>query len=219
MSIKKSLALGACVVGLMAAAPVKAGPPHISAPAGLEGVILAAEDAALAGAKGFIQRMTDKGIAFLSNPEMSQADRKAAFRDLLRSNFDLTTIGRFTLGKYWKTASKAEQQEYLKLFERSIVESYARRFAEYQGQSVHVKGAAPATGDDTIVTTVLEAPNGGQDVQVDWRVRKSGKSYKIVDVVVEGVSMAVTQRSDFASVIQRGGGGVSVLIDHLRAQG
>jgi phospholipid transport system substrate-binding protein len=183
------------------------------APAGFIQINSAEEQS---GAQSFVEALTKKGIGFLQDPNLTKEQRKAEFKSLLRTSFDMKTIGRFTLGRYWKTASKAQQDEYIKLFEHSIVESYARRFEEYKGQAVQVKDARAEGEKDTIVTSFIVSPTGGPDVEVDWRVRKTGNGFKVVDVIVEGVSMAVTQRSDFASVIQRGGGNLEVLLDHLR---
>lgn len=179
-------------------------------------VVMAGSENISSAAQGFVDGLTKRGIAFLQNPDLTKEQRKKEFKALLRSSFDMKTIGRFTLGRYWKAASKAQQEEYLRLFERSVVESYARRFEEYKGQAVQVKSARPEGEKDTIVSSTIVSPDGGPDVQVDWRVRPHGSSFKVVDVIVEGVSMAVTQRSDFASVIQRGGGNLDVLLDHLR---
>ena len=167
------------------------------------------------GAEKFVDDLTKRGIGFLSNQSLSHEKRKDEFRRLLQSGFDLKTIGRFTLGRYWRNASASEQEEYLKLFEDSIVNSYAKRFSEYQGQDIKITGSQKTGADDVLVHSSLVLGDG-PDVKVDWRVRKKGGSYKVIDVIVEGVSMAVTQRADFASVIQRGGGQVEVLLAHLR---
>ncbi len=168
------------------------------------------------GAKNFIASMGDRGINFLGNASMSQDAKKAEFRQLLNDSFDMNTIGRFSLGTYWKAASPAQQQEYLRLFNNMIVKVYSKRFSDYKGQKFDVRSARPE-GKDSIVTSFI-VPNDGPQVQVDWRVRNKGGSYKVVDIIVEGVSMSQTQRSDFASVIQRGGGKVDVLLQHLRGQ-
>ncbi len=167
------------------------------------------------GAKNFIASMGDRGINFLGNPNMSENAKKAEFRKLLNESFDMNTIGRFSLGTYWKTATPAQQAEYQKLFNAMIVKVYSKRFSEYKGQSFEVKSARKENDKDSVVTSFI-VPTDGPKVQVDWRVRSKGGSYRVVDVIVEGVSMSQTQRADFASVIQRGGGKVDVLIDHLR---
>lgn len=168
-----------------------------------------------AGAEKFIGDMATRGLKFLSDPNMSQDQKISSFRTLLNDSFDLETIGRFVLGRYWKTSSEQQRQEYIGLFRRMVVDVYAKRFGDYKGQKFETRGARADGDKDTIVSSYI-IPGNGPEVQVDWRVRHKGGQYKIVDVIVEGVSMSVTQRSDFAAVIQRGGGDVSVLLAHLR---
>jgi phospholipid transport system substrate-binding protein len=180
------------------------------------GASTAASDTISKGAFEFVQKTAERGLTFLSDPGSSKDQKKKEFRKLLDNSFDLETIGRFALGRYWNVASPAEKKEYQSLFRKMVVEMYANRFDEYKGQKFEAKTFRSIGNNDTLVTSVITPANGGADVQVDWRVRSKGGSYKIVDVLVAGVSMSVTQRSDFASVIQSGGGKVSVLIDYLR---
>lgn len=142
---------------------------------------------------------------------------KSEFQKLLKNNFDMNTIARFALGRYWKTASQAQRDEYMKLFETMILNVYSSRFSEYKGEKLSVEGSRPEGKNDILVNSTV-APENGQQIKVDWRVRLKNGQYKIVDVIVEGVSMSLTQRSDFSSVIQRGGGDINVLLDHLRQQ-
>jgi len=88
------------------------------------------------------------------------------------------------------------------------------RFSEYGGQEIEVRKARPEGKKDILVSSAIVGGDG-PEIDVDWRVRYSAGKYQVIDVVVEGVSMALTQRSEFASVIQRGGGSVDVLIAHL----
>ncbi len=169
------------------------------------------------GARDFVQSMADRGLQFLSDETMSMTAKKQAFRRLLKDSFDMATIGRFTLGRYWRTATPEQRREYLGLFEEMVVDVYAERFSEYGGQQFETRSFRPDGTKDTIVTSFIVSPQG-PDVQVDWRVRYKSGRYRIVDVIVEGVSMSVTQRSDFSSVIQRGGGDVQVLLAHLRSK-
>lgn len=169
------------------------------------------------GAKNFIASMGDRGINFLGNESMTQQAKTAEFRRLLNDSFDMNTIARFSLGTYWRTATPAQQQEYLKLFNNMIVKVYSKRFSDYKGQKFEVRSARAAEGKDSVVTSFI-VPSDGPQVQVDWRVRNKGGSYKVVDIIVEGVSMSQTQRADFSSVIQRGGGKIDALLQHLRQQ-
>lgn len=166
------------------------------------------------GAKDFIADMGERAIAFLSDPSLSKDAKKASFRKLLDSKFDMETIGRFALGRYWRTTSPKQRLTYQSLFRSMIVDVYSARFEDYKGQSFDVKSARAEGVSDFIVTSFI-VPKGDTPVQVDWRVRNKGAGHRIVDVIVEGVSMATTQRQDFAAVIGKGGGDVQVLIDHL----
>ena len=193
-------------------------PDHLSGSSNI-GLITAtsAQDKVAEGAKNFIASMGDRGINFLGNPSMSQDAKKAEFRSLLNESFDMNTIGRFALGTYWRSATPAQQKEYQKLFNNMIVKVYSQRFSDYKGQKFEVKSVRKETEKDFMVTSFI-VPTNGPQVRVDWRVRNKGGAYRVVDIIVEGVSMSVTQRADFASVIQRGGGKVEALLAHLRQQ-
>ncbi len=168
------------------------------------------------GAFDFIKSTTDKGLKFLADANASKAQKTADFRKLLDDSFDLETIGRFALGRYWNAATDTQKKDYLKLFKTMVVDVYSNRFEEYKGQKIEVRSFRSIGNQDTLVSSFMIPPNGGEEVQVDWRVRNKGGSYKIVDVLVAGVSMSVTQRSEFSSVIQRGGGNVDALIAQLK---
>lgn len=220
ITMKNTLMVAAAVSALVALAPAAkaydmrtdAQSPYLQVTGAATG-----QDSVAEGAKNFIASMGDRGINFLGNQSMSQDAKKAEFRSLLNESFDMNTIARFSLGTYWKAATPAEQAEYMKLFNNMIVKVYSKRFSDYRGQKFEVKGARKETDKDSIVTSYI-VPSDGPQVQVDWRVRNKGGAYKVVDIIVEGVSMSQTQRADFASVIQRGGGKVNVLLDYLRKQ-
>lgn len=169
-----------------------------------------------AGAAAFIQNLGDRAIKTFSD-KADKARAKEKFRTLLLDGFDVPYIGRWVLGRYWNVATDAQKQEYLGLFEKMIVDAYAGRFAEYSGETFKIIGVRPEGEGDNAVTTQIVRPSG-PPVNVDWRVRKTGAAYKIIDVVVEGVSMGVTQRSEFASVIQTNGGQFDGLLKALRTK-
>lgn len=169
------------------------------------------------GAENFIDSMGKRATGFLGASNLSQTQKESEFRKLLKNSFDMATIGRFSLGRYWNTATEAQRKEYLKLFEDMVVEVYAHRFGEYNGQTLDVRSSRPEGKADTVVSSFI-VDGKGSEFSVDWRVRYKDGKYKIVDVIIEGVSMSVTQRSDFSSVIQRGGGDVQVLLAHLKAE-
>ena len=144
-----------------------------------------------------------------------QSQRVARFRELLREDFDVPEISRFVLGRYWNVATEEQRAEFLKLFEEYIALAYSTRLAEYTGETFKVTGSRP-DADGAIVSSQILRPAGAAPVKVDWRLIRRNGAYKISDVSVDGISMAVTQRSEFASVIQHNGGQVQGLITMLR---
>lgn len=164
----------------------------------------------------FVRKLADEAIGSLTGQDISQAERNARFRELFLANFDVPTLGRSALGRYWQSASQDERNDYLKVFEDYVVMTYAVRFREYSGEKLEVGDVAKAPGDVLSVKSQMVRTNGQPPVRIEWRLTNAAPSFKIVDVVIEGVSMAQTQRSEFASVVSRNGGKVSGLISELR---
>jgi len=166
--------------------------------------------AAAADPAAMISNLGSQALQVLGK-DATQSQRVARFRDLLREDFDVPGIARFVLGRYWNTATEEQRAEFTK-FEDYIAVAYATRLAEYTGETFKVIGSRPEA-DGAIVSSQILRPAGAAPVKVDWRV--TGRN-KISDVSVDGISMAVTQRSEFASVIQHNGGQVQGLIAMLR---
>ncbi|MCP5364553.1 MAG: ABC transporter substrate-binding protein [Hyphomicrobiales bacterium] len=167
-------------------------------------------------ARTFIEGLAEEAIGALTDPNAAREQRQQRARHLLNDNFALQTIGRFVLGRYWRVATPQEQKEYLDLFEQLIIVTYVDRFSQYSGEKLTVTGSSKTGGSgDVIVFSEISRPGGGP-VEVGWRVRSRDGKMQIVDVYVERVSMGITQRDEFASIIQNNGGKVSSLLDEMR---
>lgn len=201
------------------AAPATASPykSHLVEIANVDAKAVQSGDKMASGAQKFVDNMGQRAIGFLGSPKLTQVQKEQKFRRLLRNSFDMRTIGRFALGRYWRTSTPAQQKEYQRLFEDMVVDVYAARFSEYKGQALEVSEVRKDGSKDSVVTSHI-VPDSGSKIRVDWRVRYKQGKYKIVDVIIEGVSMSLTQRSDFSSVIQRGGGKLQALLVHLRGK-
>jgi phospholipid transport system substrate-binding protein len=135
---------------------------------------------------------------------------------LLRKGFNLEYIGRFVLGTTWRRATPEQRTDYLDLFGEFVVKTYAKRLGGYSGEALTVlKTTVVGKKRDVIVYTRIDRPSG-PPLKATWRVRKFDDQDKIIDVTVEGVSMAVTQRQEFASVTRRSG--LEGLLQILRAR-
>ncbi|EDP64715.1 ABC-type transport system [alpha proteobacterium BAL199] len=165
-------------------------------------------------ADAFIGKLADRALALVTDRTTDMPAKRESFDRLLSETFDMEGIGRFLLGRYWRLATPEEREAYLKAFNENIVYTYTARFDEYSGQKLVVDNSRE-DGQFTMVASRIVDPKGTPDVRVDWRIIRQGDSYKVVDVVIEGVSMSVTQRQEYASVIQSNGGQVQALIKAL----
>lgn len=173
-----------------------------------------AESKAAAGDPGnFIQQLASQAIQVLSSPNGSLRERENRFRDLLRDDFAMEQISQFVVGPYWRRMDAGQRETYQKLFSEWVLKTYSIRLGGYSGEQFRVIKSIPSGERDVIVHTRISKA-GGDGFNANWRVRQEGDRYKIIDIYVEGVSMAITQRSEFESVLKRHG--VDGLIGMLR---
>jgi phospholipid transport system substrate-binding protein len=159
-----------------------------------------------------INNLVGQAIGIIQDKQEAEPDREAKFRTLLESGFDIPRISRFVLGRYWNSATDPQRQQFTKLFEEWIVRTYSARFTQYSGEKIQVTGTRPESDTTTVVLSQFVGTNGAPPAKVEWHVHKTGDNdYALVDVSVEGVSMALTQRDEIAAVADRGGGTVDGL--------
>lgn len=164
----------------------------------------------------FVANLAARAVEELTTDKLPLNERIVRFRSMLTEAFDVPLIGRFVMGRYWRLATDAQRAEYLKLFEDYIVQTYANRFNDFAGAQLQVIQTRPGRQDSEVISTLEAALPGRPAARFDVRMRRVGNAFKIFDVSVEGISMSVTQRDDFAAVIQRNGGQVEGLLASLR---
>ncbi len=167
-------------------------------------------------ARNLIDRLADETVAVLSNDALSRSEQAERMRAIFRRYFAVEEIGRFVLSRYWRQATPEQRDEYLALFEDLIVYGYAKRFTDYAGEELRVIGTRKDGPETATVQSAVVGDSAGQEISVDWEVEDVAGTPKIVDVAVEGVSLKLTQRSDFTGAIRQRGGSVSGLIEALR---
>jgi phospholipid transport system substrate-binding protein len=166
----------------------------------------------------FIQDLGDRAIAAIADKNLTPNQRSDKFRQILTDSFDLKTIGRFVIGRNWNAASPDQQKEYMHLFEELVIKSYGDRLSLYTGEGFQVVGVRAESERDFYVNSQITHPDGSQPTTIDWRVRQREGKLGVIDVVVEGVSLSVTQQQEYAAVIQRSGGQIDGLLDQMRQQ-
>lgn len=168
------------------------------------------------GAKRFIQSLADEALKSLTIMETPRPERIGKFRKLFHEYFANKTIAAWVLGRHWRKATKEQKKEYFDLFEELIIETYVDRFSRYPGASLNITKTVTSGGRDIVVVSLLNRSDGQPPVKVDWRLRAREGKFKIIDLIVEGLSMGQTQRSEFSSVIRQNGGTVEGLLVVLR---
>src|SRR5690242_18092423 len=156
-----------------------------------------------------IRQLVTQAIDVIVAKNETEDQREAKFRSLLQTGFDIPRISRFVLGRYWNAANDNQRKQFSQLFEDWIVRTYSARFGQYSGEKIQVTGTRSEGPTTTVVVSQFVSPTGAPPAKVEWVVRKSGDNdYTVVDVSVEGVSMALTQRDEIAAVADRNGGTV-----------
>jgi phospholipid transport system substrate-binding protein len=166
-------------------------------------------------AAAFIER-TGKEIAATVNGPGSAADKQKLLQAIVDRTVDVDDVARFCLGRFWRTASAEQQKAYLDLFHRVLMFNITGKIGEYQGVSIVIGRAQPREGA-IVVASVVNRP-GNPPSKVDWLVSTGGGGPKIIDVIAEGTSLRLTQRSDYSAYLARNNNNVQALIDALKQQ-
>jgi phospholipid transport system substrate-binding protein len=161
----------------------------------------------------FVKSTADR-LAAIVNSAGSPQDKRRPLKEVLDSTVDVDDIARFCLGRFWPIATPDQQKQYTALVHELLVREIAGHFGEYQGVRVTV-GLARASADTEVVITMVEGPSKPAS-QIDWVVSTASGGPKIVDLLSEGISLRLTQSSEFTSYLARHQYNVDDLIEALR---
>ncbi len=165
----------------------------------------------------FLTELSDRAISQLTEPGVSSDEQKRRFSSLVKEGFDIPAIGRFVLGRYWRRSSEAQQQAFLAAFEDMIIHRFLPLFSDYSGDRLTFGVIRPFANNPDFVSVASQfIRSEGEPININWRVRKRASGYKIVDIVAEGISIAVTLRSEYNSFLKQNGGDIDALTQTLR---
>ena len=162
--------------------------------------------------KAFVQGIGDQVIKVLQQ-NLPREQTGQQLNAIWLGAFDVDGIGRAVLGKNWKKATDAQRQAYMELFPKYVAKLYAIQFSDYSGETFAVKGSRTTSDGSTIVNSEIDQPQG-EPIKLDFIVQNVGQGLKVTDVKVEGVSLLVTKRSEFDSVVAQKG--IDGLIQAMR---
>lgn len=163
----------------------------------------------------FVKSTGDRLVAVVNGPG-STGTKRAAMTKIIDGSVDVDGVGKFCLGRFWRQASPEQQKRYLTLFHEVLVTNITAKLGEYQGVSFTVGRAVPQD-DQVSVSTVVQRPNN-PPTNVDWVIADRDSSPKIVDVVAEGTSLRLTQRSDYASYLMHNNNDIAKLLAAMKNQ-
>tara|TARA_Y100000591_G_scaffold319750_1_gene332167 strand:+ start:509 stop:1105 length:597 start_codon:yes stop_codon:yes gene_type:complete len=170
----------------------------------------------LADSKLFISKLTSEASKILAS-SYSKEQKMLNLISLAEQNVDIDGIGMYTLGKHRKNLSENDLNEYKDLFREYFLKSFSSRLSEYTDPKINVLSEEIINKKYTIVFSVLEADEKRPEIKIDWRVYTINPQKPLVrDLIIEGLSLARTQREEFNSVIQNADGDIQILFLNLR---
>lgn len=171
-----------------------------------------------AEAENFVKDVTAQGIEDIINANVSQAEKDARFAKLFNEALDLDFIGQFVLGRNWKVATPEQRKEFIKVYRQLNVSTWSKRFDEFKGKNFIFKGTSPSNSKGQIFVNSVVPMDQGEPAKVVWRVREKAGQYKIVDIIIENVSLAITARNEYTAFIKNNPGGIDALISNLKSK-
>ena len=164
----------------------------------------------------FVQSTVNRAAKTLSG-NFTKDERIEMLKEIAKDTVDINGIGSYTLGNYRKTINDAQIQEYKILFEQYFLKSFASRLAEYSNPEIEVTSKKKLNEKYTMVNSILVGTEQRPEVKIDWRVNtKNPNKPMIIDLIIEGLSLARTQKEEFSSIIESNDGDINALFDTLK---
>jgi phospholipid transport system substrate-binding protein len=152
-----------------------------------------------------VQSTSDEVLAVLAEKDLSKQERRDKVRTIVLRSMDFETLSRLVLARNWSRFSPAQQQEFMQEFQDHLAAIYGRRLDDYRNEKVSIVGdRREPNGDSTVQTKILRG-GGSNDIEVDYRLRESNGQWKVIDFIVEEISMVANFRSQFQDIVASGG--------------
>ena len=166
--------------------------------------------------KSFIEGIANEASKILSS-DLSKFEKASELQSIAKKTVDITGIGLYTLGSHRKNLSDSKKKEYLDLFNKYFLKSFSSRLAQYSDPKINVLSQEKLSEKYTIVSSVLLATDKRPEVKIDWRVYTKNKDKPLIrDLIIEGLSLARTQKEEFNSIITSSDNGIEGLFSNLK---
>jgi len=158
------------------------------------------------GPREVVEQTSGQVIAVLNEPGLSREARRERVEAIVVANMDFPTVSRLVLARNWSRFSPQQQEEFMREFQRHLAATYGRRLDEYQNETVTIlSDRREANGDWTVRSKIVRGADGRNDILVDYRLREIAGQWKIIDFIIEQVSLVANFRAQFQDMVARGG--------------
>jgi len=163
-----------------------------------------ADPAAPSGARALISTTVDEVLVILNDPALDRKARLSRLEAIAHERFDFVTMSQLVVARYWKTFTPEQQESFVEEFTTFLARSYGDRIDRYTNEKVEIVGEMPApAGDRKVMTRIVGGEYGG--AEVEYRLREKSGAWRVIDVKVEGISLVLNYRDQFAAVLSRDG--------------
>ena len=163
----------------------------------------------------FVESTIKKATSILSNNSSKESKIKQ-LKTVAKETVDINGIGLYTLGPVRKSLDKTQKEKYIKLFEQYFLKSFSSRLVDYTNPDISILGKEKLNENYTIVKSLLSGNNERPEVKIDWRIyTKNPNNPLIRDLIIEGLSLARTQKEEFASILNSNDGKIDALFKTL----
>lgn len=152
-----------------------------------------------------IEKTADAVLAVLRDSSLSSDEKRQRIEDIASTRFDFDTLAKLVLARNWRRLSPEQQTRFVQEFRKHLSLTYGRNVDQYNNERAEVTGERQEADGDWTVKTRIVRPQGGEPVLVDYRLRKFGDQWKVIDVIIEGTSLVANFRSQFQEIVSRDG--------------
>ena len=167
--------------------------------------------------KEFIKELVNEAISKLSDKNLNEEEKSNFIEKIAIDNVDIKALSLYTLGELRKSAEKQTLIKYQEAFEKYFLKSLTSRLTDYSSSKFEIIGTDKKSSNYTIVSSKVSPDDGGPEIKIDWRIyTKNSDKPLIRDLIVEGLSLARTQKEEFASILNSNNNDINILISKLR---
>lgn len=153
----------------------------------------------------YIDNLGHQALSTISDKNISKEKKQATLQTLFKANLDFDWVAKFVMGRSWRDATDDQKKRYLAAYTEFLTKNYTSRFEEYTSGSYKITGAKELERGDSMVSMEIESGDGEAPILIDYKIHKVGNGFKVYDIIVEGVSLITSQRSEFSAVINKSG--------------